>query len=301
MIRKDDILKILTERGIERAFGVPVSKLLKKDLLELYEGLDTGVPRHLSPSQIEMYRRCPMQYHYRYQRKMTLPPKAAMTLGSSVDSAVNVYFQEKLDKGDEAPLSAMSDVFREALKERQGDTLWDEKREDIERDGLAMVGEHRKNLGPETEPVDIQKELVVEFSDRPFSFLGYADLIGVRSGVMQIIDLKTTGRPMDDSLAQVHPQLTAYYAAQAATGETVEVVTLDALIRPSKKNPARSQKVTARREARDAERYWKTVGAIYDAIKAGVFYPAPRASGNRANWVCTPEYCGYFRVCHEEF
>ena len=300
-MKKDEILKKLKEAGIERAFGVPISKLLKKDLLEVCDNYYLNIPGHVSPSQIEMFRRCSMQYFYRYIKKMVKPPRAAMTLGSSVDAAVNAYYQTKLEKGAEEPLSVLTDVFMESLREREQETEWNEPLPLIESDGLKLVKEHRETLAPATEPIEIQKELVVEFTDQPFTFLGYADLIASRSGIKQIIDLKVTGSSISEDVAQYHPQLTAYHAAQAATGEAIGVVALDVCVRPKKAKLAQCQTIVGSRNPADDNRYWKTVRVIYDAIKAGIFYPAPRATGNRSNWVCTPQYCGYFQICHEQF
>ena len=233
---------------------------------------------------------------------MVKPPRAAMTLGSSVDAAVNAYYQTKLEKGSEEPLSVLIDVFMESLREREQETEWNEPLVLIESDGLQLVKEHRETLAPSTEPIEIQKELVVEFTDQPFTFLGYADLIASRSGIKQIIDLKVTGSSISEDVAQYHPQLTAYHAAQAATGETIGVVALDVCVRPKKtKMWPQCQTIVGSRTPADDNRYWKTVRVIYDAIKAGIFYPAPRAIGNRSNWVCTPQYCGYFQICHEQF
>ena len=53
---------------------------------------------YLSPSQINMYLRCPAAYKYRYVDGLILPPKAALTRGKSVHKGQEHNYNQKINK-----------------------------------------------------------------------------------------------------------------------------------------------------------------------------------------------------------
>ena len=61
------------------------------------ETLEMGIlpSGYVSNTQIEMMRKCPQQYYYRYVRGIKLPPPFAIVKGTAGHSALNTYFRIK--------------------------------------------------------------------------------------------------------------------------------------------------------------------------------------------------------------
>ena len=51
---------------------------------------------HLSYSQINLFRTCPRQYHYRYVMQLTEPTTDALVLGSAVHDALSYHFAKQM-------------------------------------------------------------------------------------------------------------------------------------------------------------------------------------------------------------
>lgn len=305
-MKKAEMVAELTERGIDRLYSKQLSKLKKRELEEAYQAITSGAPRHLSHSQVQMYKRCGMQYYFRYIRQMVRPPNAFMTWGGAVDTAENHNYESKIDSGEDEPESVLTDVYAEDFKARKDQTDWQgEKPEDWESNGLGLVKLFRADVAPRTEPIAVQKEYSIEFDNVPFTFLGYADLIAVESDINGnglyevIIDNKCSKRTPPEGLIRIHPQLTAYAACYQAQKGQVAAVGLNVLVSRKKENEAVFQRSI--RTEHDINRYWKTVQTVYQSICAGIFVPASEINGSMVNWVCTPERCGWWDICHEEF
>jgi hypothetical protein len=296
MTRAEIILQ-LQERGLDRVFGKTFDRCLKKELVEAWEGMQAGV-RHLSHTQISMYQRCGLQWYYRYQRGIKIAPSGPMVLGGSADATINFNYEHKIEKGEDEKLSTLEDKFHEEWDSRKIEIVdWKgEKPDDIEAAGRRALGAFRKEIAPATQPIEVQLEKEITFSNRPWTFLGYIDLIAEKNDVEKpiIIDNKLAKRSPSPDLVAVHDQLTAYSAAQGILD-----VGLDVLVYGNKEPKAVSFAGT--RTPEDAARYWRVVDLVYDSIIKGVFLPAPRSTGNSANWICSKEWCGYFDICMQEF
>lgn len=306
-----EIILALQVKGLEKVFGKTFDKCLKKELCEVWECMQAGVT-HLSHTQISMFQRCGLQWHFRYQRGIKIPPSGPMVLGGSADSTVNFNYDYKIERGADENLSALEDKFHEEWDSRKIEVVdWkDDKPDDLESAGRRALGAFRKEIAPATMPVmlknekgedvpGVQLEKEITFTNRPWTFLAYLDLIAFKDVNNKpvgpiIIDNKLTKRSPGPDLVNVHDQLTAYSAAQGILD-----VGLDVLVYGNKEPKAVSFFGT--RTPEDAARYWRVVDLVYDSIIKGVFLPAPRSTGNSGNWACTPAFCGYWEICHQEF
>jgi len=260
---------------------------------------------HLSYSQVSMYLRCPMKYYWRYIRGYKIPPSAAMSLGSSVDYSLNYNYSEKLKTGTDEPLDTLLDVFHEDFTARKEETDFsNEAPEKVEKDGLELVKVYRREVAPAVEPVAVQPKMTVEFDNRPWTFVAYPDLIRIEgngeAGV--IVDHKTKKRNPSPDVAAISPQLTAYAAAYSAyTGGVLpDAVEIDCLIRPQKNTGAQFKRFTAERGEKEIERWWYIVDSVAKSISAGIFHPCSPTLFDRRNPECSPDWCGYWELCHNE-
>jgi len=312
-----EIIEILKGKGIKHAFdaagfpsGPAVGKLRLAELIEQFEKVSDREKiwkPHYSYSAVNQYQKCPMQYYFRRELKLLIPPPGIVIQGSAFDDAANHNYTAKLKSGQDEPLSVLQDVFMESLKERKDGADWTDQKvnfKDIQTQGLQIVNLFRNYLSPKTIPLEVQKAYRIDFGERNYEFIGYADLIADseyadrRSGAM-IIDHKVTGRMPSEDWVRLHPQLDAYAACYAVENGKEPLVAIDALVRGKKAPDA--ARIFAVRTPETSRRWWNTVHAVAKAIEAGIFFPTPKVIGGQTNWVCTPAYCGYWQRCHEQF
>jgi RecB family exonuclease len=300
---KAEIISALSAKGIETLYGQTLSALKKKELETAWEAIQKGAPTHLSHTQVSMYRRCSMQYYWRYIRNLTRPPGAAQTLGLSVDTAENHNYSQKIETFTDEPLDVIEDVYHEDFEARKDETDWqDNDPSEVHSKGRGLIKVYRDRLAPVTIPVAVQKEYNVSFGNTPFTFKAFVDLIAWQNegpdweGEYIIIDNKTSAKTPAQSQIDRGSQLTAYagvYRMLNGQPDGFTPVGIDALV--STKEPKAVQLRSTRCEV-DIQRYFKTVQAVYENICTGAFVPV-----EADNWVCDPKWCGYFGICHEEF
>ena len=61
----------------------------------------------LSPSKINTFERCQLQYKFRYLDNLRKPPGVAAAIGTATHKAVEVNLRAKLDTGALLPLEAV--------------------------------------------------------------------------------------------------------------------------------------------------------------------------------------------------
>lgn len=302
---KGEIIAALQSKGLERLYGSTLSALKKKQLEDALAAIRAGAPTHLSHTQVSMFRRCSMQYYWRYIRKMKRPPGANLTLGASVDEAENHNYSQKIESFTDEPLDAIEDVYHEEFEARRDETDWQESDpNEVEDTGRSLLKVYRDELAPGTNPIAVQKEYDVSFGNTPFTFKAFVDLIAFTDPPVvhghekeyTIIDNKTSGKTPPQSMVDRGSQLTAYAGLyQMIDQKTYKAVLVGLDVLVSTKTPKAVQLRSIRTDT-DIQRYWKTVQAVYENIVAGSFVPV-----EADNWVCDPKWCGYFDTCHEEF
>lgn len=254
--------------------------------------------KHLSPSQMNMYLRCSAQYYFRYIEGLKLPPKSAMTFGSSVDAGLNHNFSQKIGSKKDLKVNELLDAFSTAFEIGKQTTEWekDENPAEIKDGGVILLKKYHKEIAPKIQPIAVQEQLKIEFNDFDYDFLGYADLID-ESGV--IIDNKTSGKsPAKEGegfrVAPDHDvQLSAYALGYRLKFHKPEAgLRVDYLIRT--KEPKFIQVPLLKTNA-DVDYLLRLIGYVVDAIQKEVFIP------NRGNMLCSPRWCGYYDACKKEF
>jgi len=245
---------------------------------------------HISPTQINMYLRCPASYYYRYVCGMVLPPKSALTKGRAVHKGQEHNYRQKIESYQDLPLHEVKEVTAAAFEAEQDLTEFepDEKPGQVKDEAVTLAALYHQEVAPKTQPFLVEEKVEVPLAGT--TLLGFIDLLDNRG---YIHDTKTASRtPSEDSAAK-NLQLSAYSLAHRYLMGIPEAgVRLDYLVQ------ARNPKVVtleAKRTERDIQRFTAIAERVVAAINAGVFYPNPD------NFLCSEKHCGYWKICHQDF
>jgi len=240
--------------------------------------------RHVSSSQIGMYRRCPRQWAYRYILGLKVPPDGGLIVGSGVHHAAEIGMIHKRDTGDNPD----PDLCRTAAAEYIADEL-DTGEVRIDEDdptpgelvdkATRMADMWAVEAAPLVDPVEVEERFDITLGGIPVT--GRLDVVTDS----QIIDWKTSKRtPSIADLAK--SQQTEMYAAASDKG--MAYIYLIDTPRMAKVVPLQlsdEDVATARRLAES------TVVDVAEGMALGVW---PR---NRTGWHCSKKWCGYYDRC----
>ena len=261
---------------------------------------------HLSPSQIDLFTKCPEAYRRRYIEREVIPPGIAMAKGTGLHGGSETNFRQKIETWRDLPESDIVDAavatFETEL-DRRGYQLSDEEMArgatvviaEAKDDVAAMAKAHAKSQAPEYQPVLVEEPVRIEMPDADYDMFGYLDLLAHEPTETPswdaIVDFKTgaKARPKGDVDSSV--QLTFYAAAAHIIREKpVDEVRLEVLIKGSQ--GVRRQLLTSTRDEHDYAALTRRVQAVWAAVQAGVFTPAKPDA-----WWCSPRWCGYWHTC----
>lgn len=272
----------------------------------------------LSPSKMDTYARCGIQFENRYLLGKREPPGVAMLVGRSMDEAVS---QSLVKLAETGTLSTMEEVatvageaatreFAEVGSELALDS--DELKAGLKRvrdrakdRSVRMALAHRKLVAPWIRPeMDwktgkprIQHSWEIEMPN-DVVLAGRSDVEEVDNGVR---DTKTSMKPKPEAWADTSLQLTAYgLARRAIDGHKVVPVKFDVIVDRSPNldvkgtDPAgvRWQLLQSERTEWDFFSYMARVDHVAKSIRAGVFIPA-----RPDDWICSKKFCGYWSKC----
>ena len=246
--------------------------------------------KHLSYSQINTYRTCPMRYYFRYIKGLKIPPPWAIPLGKSVHQGIGYNLKQKIQTRQDLPLPQVLDAYDFAFESQtQGEVDWQDKKRGMVKDmGVGLVGVHHRDCSPLVQPIAVEDKVKIPFENVDYCFLAYLDLIDENS---IIIDLKTSQKSPNKAKAVTSDQLTAYALAyRVKYGKAEKGMRLDYLV--NTKTP-KYQPLPARRTSQEIDAFLEIVSRVQEGIEKEVFYPC-----SEDNWVCNPRSCGYYStVC----
>jgi CRISPR/Cas system-associated exonuclease Cas4 (RecB family) len=241
-------------------------------------------------SEIQTYLTCGKQYEFRYIMGIKTPPKAALTVGSSVDAGVTRNLAQKIETQKDLSVDEVLDVYSTDFDIRADETEWGEDDRGQQKDvGAKLIKLHHETFAPKIDPATVQEKFIIE-TDAGFNVGGTIDLTE-KNGI--IADTKTAKSKYDDDAVFRALQPAMYdFAYEALNGKKAKAFRYDVLIKPTKTLPARAQQIEAQVTIDDRAWLFETIHAVDKGIKAGVALPAPEKS-----WVCSPEWCGYYSQC----
>lgn len=244
--------------------------------------------RHVSWSQIQMYRQCPARFrlHYIEHVKPAFVP-SSLALGGAIHEALALFYQRLMEGA--APSSAEPFVarFMEA---------WDEATEGIAvqytqketPDSVLDLGRRMIEAfvaSPESRVdgrvLGIEEEMAGPIADDLPDLLARLDLVTIDEGVVSITDFKTAAcRWNPDKLLEHGGQLQLYGDIAGRTGLASGALRLRFAVLTKAAQPV-VQLLEVPHDEAGLERTKEGVREVWSAITAGVF-PA------RPGWVCRP-------------
>ena len=244
---------------------------------------------HLSPSSLNMYMRCGIQFLFRYVLKsVQVPPVGVILLGTSSHETFKRYYTHKKEKQEDLPLSTVTDFFVQNIQNSfKNGWAEDESTNFLENAGVKVVTEFREKRGMVTIPVEVeQKETnTFKFLDTDISITTVIDLITETN----IIDHKITSRKKYEGNIANDIQLGTYTLVKGKEGMRVG---WDYYYRPKKSVNSTVESVDIQCSQINTNRVLYLYYKALDSIKKGVF-PAARPE----EWACSPKYCGYWDFC----
>lgn len=253
--------------------------------------LKNGSQPEYHQSELHVFLKCGKMWEFRYVRGIRTPPRAALTVGSAVDSAVSHNLHQKISSGTDLSKEEVLSSFSDDFDRRSPETEWraDEtpgKQKDL---GAKLVELHHDELAPAIKPASVQETITVQ-TDAGFNLGGTVDLIE-KDGT--IVDTKTSRIAYAEQAPKRALQPALYdFLFEAVRGEASPEFRYDILIKPTVKTPARKQQIRMRLRKSDRNWLFETIGQVHKAIQAGVALPAPEGS-----WYCSKEWCGYWNRC----
>ncbi len=249
----------------------------------------------LSPSQIEMYLRCPRQYEFRYVEGKSSPPAVALIEGGAHHKALEANNLQKIKKGTDmkpkAIFSAFADVFSTKKKEIED---WEgETADSVLGRGRVMLEEYVKTFATQFIPVASEREVMGKVG--PVEVMGIIDAVGgVRAGKTlrpSIVDYKTVSRRKSDAELKGSVQLSFYSAVEAESGDCGFDVGYVNLVKSGHVDPQFVPFDMAR------VRWFRAITLhVAAAISRGSF---PVTSPD--SWCCSERFCGFYSQCRGAF
>lgn len=247
--------------------------------------MSTVKPKY-SQSEINLFLKCGRAWEYRYVMGLKTPPKAALTLGKSVDKAVTANFIEKIKTGADLPMAAVLDAYSTAFESERLATEWEDEDPGEQKDmGVKLVKLHHEQAAPSIVPVTVQEEFVIE-TDAGYDLGGTFD---VTDSAGRIRDTKTANKSYSgEELGGVQPLLYDF-AYEAIHGKPATGFVFDVLV---KNKAPKLQTLEGKPTADDRAHLFDTISQMHKAIQAGVALPAPDGA-----WWCSQKWCGFANVC----
>ena len=299
-MNRKELIAELRAHGLSRVYGKSLSRASKKELESHHRFLETGRGlRYFSASQMKTFLTCGLRYYFRYIEGVRTPPGWYMTLGSSVDTAVTLSYEMKIQTGRDTPVDVATDMFAEDLKARAEETDWKESDQPtVERYGVEMVKVFADQVQPIREPVRTQHSHLVQFE----AGTGYG-YYGIRDADMagdEVVDLKTSTRAQKAEDLRDDFQLNGYAISYLDELGTLPSVGHDTLLR-NKKGTEFGWDHCRFTPAQDAQlRFLKMLAMVADAVHKGIFLPPAPTSMQYYRKICSPESCGMYERCHAE-
>jgi hypothetical protein len=154
-----------------------------------------GYVQHFSASSVRMLKICPEQYRQRYILGRKERPGEALTLGSAVHDALGHSHRQKIQTYADLPVSEVVEYFHDlawpkAIAKDGGvdEIRWDNKPEEVRRDGERVTGAYHHVVSPRIQPLAVEERFEFVVPGVPVPFVGYIDV----EEELDNIDVKTS-------------------------------------------------------------------------------------------------------------
>lgn len=250
---------------------------------------------HISPSQITMYMRCPLQHYYRYVRGIKVRPSGNMTLGSTMHNTFKENYDQKVMSHKDLPIPHLKEFFANDFEVRSVETEFnkDEKPGKLKDAGIEMTRVYHTVVSPVVQPLLVEHKWNLQIDGMSQTLMVILDLVDINN---RIKDHKITSRTPNQTIVRDSIQLTIYSLAyRLATDKTETSVGLDFIVRNSK-NEIHINRLEDTRNIKQIDRAIKVIKEVGSAIDKQIYYPC-----NPENWNCSEKWCGFWHLCHKEW
>ncbi len=233
---------------------------------------------YLSVSQINQYRRCSMQYFFRYIQDIKIPPNSNLVVGSCLHKALEFNFFQKIESKQDRPVQEILKAFSKEFETKklgvQQEKDWSPDEE--EKKAHELLELYIKDYAPAIQPVLVEAPFIIYVEG--IKIKGRMDLA---TDEKLVLDFKSAAKSYQEDAAQDDLQLMTYALAfKEMTGFEAASAGFDVLIKTKK---AKIQQV--RTKEFNFERFTAIVLQVNDAITQGIFFPCDQSQA------CS--YCDY--------
>lgn len=297
----DDVL--FPDVSAPAASGVPIRETI------------TAKKPQIHWSHISQFTKCGEQYRRRHIENEIRPPGVAAHIGGATHKSIECDLHHKMATGKLATLEAIAEAAVDEVKRRferdgihigadeKGRKMSDIRGEAID-EAIRLGSLHHAELAPGIEPAYLERPWVVEMRGFPHDLAGRIDLMektysGTEKSFMsnevktfqayRIRDTKTTKRSPPVNSADNSDQMTMYALAAKVLDGSIPTLQMDFLVKTKK---AKVVSLKTWRTDADLVVLLRRLETFSDALRKGVFIPAPRDS-----WQCSEKWCGYYSTC----
>lgn len=251
---------------------------------------------HLSASSVAGYLECGLAY--RFGKVDGLAPEFTpdvLTFGSAIHEVLAEYYRS-LAKGVRLAGEHLKESFEKHWNERAADHGFIRYKEGTDYRSYMAQGKEMLAVFASQVPVEectvlaVEEPFSMDLDGLPVPLIGVYDLvIEDSSGVITIVDHKTSAKSYSADQVDQNFQMTIYQAAAKANGFAGReiLLRLDCLIKT--KTPRFEQYYTVRSQEEE-QGALRRVLAAWDGISKGVYLPA-----NTGSWRCSG--CVYQDAC----
>ncbi len=264
--------------------------------------MEFNLPKgYLSASSIGTYLRCGMQYKFRYIDGIISPPNIAMTQGSAAHTTFENYFNVVLAGGNRMTPQEARDAGVHYLEQQLQEnelTLPDTDLTHHKKEMEIITQSYVANVAKDITPISVEEEITYQ-TKGGVEILAYIDLI---HGDEVIADYKITKKKWN--LAQLQNSLQFKIYALSTGLMEIEVHNIVKTIKTPKvfnkiaedgtREVGSNLRILSNTFAPENDFLETQIEAVAGAITQGVFIPT-----DPSNWVCNPNWCGYWDRCRK--
>ena len=168
----------------------------------------------LSYTRIETFKKCPLQYKYRYIVKLPVPPSAALTFGDTIHRTMFAFYT-LMQKGEHLTRETLLQLLDTHWSSIGfGNKQYEEKMKAHGRE--LLIGFYERGYDPSIIPISLEEAFKIKITPQ-LTIGGRIDRIDKHNdGTLEIIDYKTGTAPKSRDVSN-DPQLTVY-ALSASSG-----------------------------------------------------------------------------------
>lgn len=222
--------------------------------------------------------------------------------GHGVHIARKRNLRQKIQSGEDLPLSEMQDAARDLVnKQIQSDriNLHCEQLDGLSKQTAAgliidtaikMVEVDRAQLQKYIQPIEVEKESIITLEHWPFDIGLTRDCI---DNQRHIRDCKTSRKKWTQTMADDAYQPSIYELGyRAEFNQPSAGFIFDCLVCTPKRHTISAYPLTTKRSEADMLAILERFFAMYKSIKAGIFVPAHQSS-----WKCSRQWCEFYDDC----